>query len=252
MNIDLTGKAVLVTGSSRGIGRAIAEELASSGAKVAVHCRKETEQAESLSKALGNGSLAFQADLVRPEDCRRLFQEVLQAFGKIDVLVNNAGMSIITPLDEPDDVWLKNWNTVQSVNLQAPAILCREAVKHFKENGGGRIINIASRAAFRGDVPDYLAYASSKGGLVSLSRSIARGFGKDNIKSFVLAPGFVRTEMSKGVLEKYGEELATSDLALDRLTEPKDIAPMVVLLASGLADHATGSTIDVNAGSYVH
>jgi NAD(P)-dependent dehydrogenase (short-subunit alcohol dehydrogenase family) len=111
---------------------------------------------------------------------------------------------------------------------------------------------VASRAAFRGDVPDYLAYAASKGGMVSLTRSIARAFGRDGITAFVVAPGYVRTDMAQAFLDRYGEAVGVRDLALDRMTEPDDLGPIVTLLASGLADHATGTTIDVNAGSYVH
>jgi NAD(P)-dependent dehydrogenase (short-subunit alcohol dehydrogenase family) len=138
------------------------------------------------------------------------------------------------------------------VNLRAPELLCRHALPHFRERGDGRIISVASRAAFRGDTSDYVTYAASKAGLVALTRSIARGFGDDGVKAFTLAPGFTRTDMARDFIDTYGEEHATSDLALDELTEPEDIAPFVVFLASGHADHATGATIDVNAGSYVH
>jgi NAD(P)-dependent dehydrogenase (short-subunit alcohol dehydrogenase family) len=138
------------------------------------------------------------------------------------------------------------------VNLRAPELLCRHAIPHFQAQGGGRIINVASRAAFRGDEPDYMTYAASKGGLVALTRSIARTLGGDGIKAFTLAPGFVRTDMAQAFIDEYGEAHATSDLALSDLTEPDDVAPMAVLLASGRADHATGCTVDINAGSYVH
>ena len=139
-----------------------------------------------------------------------------------------------------------------AINLRAVELLCRLGIRHFQEHGGGRIINVASRAAFRGDIPEYMAYAASKGGVVALTRSIARAFGKDGICAFVIAPGWVRTQMAQDFIDEYGEEAATKDLALDRMTEPADLAPLVVLLASGLADHSTGGTFDVNAGSYVH
>jgi NAD(P)-dependent dehydrogenase (short-subunit alcohol dehydrogenase family) len=126
------------------------------------------------------------------------------------------------------------------------------AILHFQKKGGGRIINISSRAAFRGDNPENLAYAASKAGMVALTKSIARGFGKENITSFLIAPGWVKTDMNKETIELLGEDAITNDLALNKLTEPEDLAPMIVLLASGLADHATGTTIDINAGSYVH
>ena len=130
--------------------------------------------------------------------------------------------------------------------------MCKKAIEHFLENGGGRIINISSRAAFRGDTSDYLAYAASKGGVVALTRSIARAYGKNEIKAFTIAPGFVRTDMAQDFMDQYGEGFALNDIALNELTEPKDLAPLVTLMASGLMDHATGCTIDVNAASYVH
>ncbi len=250
MKIDLTGKNILVTGASRGIGRGIAEALGKSGATVGVHYRKNKAQAEKLVEAIGNSSKAFQADLEKPDDCQRLFEEVTETFGSVEVLVNNAGIFLNSPLES--DRWLADWNTTLDVNLRATALLSRLAILQFQQRGGGRIINISSRAAFRGDNPEHLAYAASKAGMVALTRSIARGYGKDGITAFLIAPGWVRTDMNRETIERYGEEAITKDLALNTLTEPKDLAPMIVLLASGLADHATGTTIDINAGSYVH
>lgn len=250
MNIDLSGRRALVTGGSRGIGRAIAEALIASGARVAVHYRAHRDEADVVAAA-GAGSLAIAADLADPKACANLVERAVSALGGLDVLVCNAGVAISSPIDDPVDAWTQAWESTMAVNLTAPAILARDAIRHFRTRGGGRIIFIASRAAFRGDTPDYLAYAASKGGMVSLSRSIARGFGKDGVTSFVVAPGFTRTEMAEDFIEKYGEAYAMKDVALDRMTEPRDIAPLVVFLASGLADHCTGTSIDVNAASYV-
>lgn len=251
MTIDLSGMHILVTGASGGIGESIARRLAESGATVAVHYNRNAEHALKLANELGRGACAFQADLSVPDDCFRLFVDVLAAFDTLDVLVNNAGMIMNTPLDTPAEDWLDNWNATLMVNLTAAGILARAAVIHFLSRSGGRIINIASRAAFRGDTPEYLAYAAAKGGMVSMSRSIARAFGKQGVKSFVVAPGFVRTAINRPFIEQYGEEFLVKDLSLDRLTEPDDVAPTVLFLASGLMDHATGCTIDINAASYV-
>ncbi len=251
MKIDLTGMNILVTGASSGIGSAIARALGSSGARVAVHYNSNKESAESIAAEIGNGSMAFQADLGDPEECFRLFIDVLAQFETLDVLVNNSGIIINSPMDASAEQWVEDWDQTMAVNLTASGILCRAAVNHFTDRGGGRIINIASRAAFRGDTPDYLAYAASKGGMVAMSRSIARAFGKDGVTSFVVAPGFVRTGMARQFIDQYGEAIVVDDLALDRLTEPGDVAPTVVFLASGHMDHATGCTIDINAGSYV-
>ncbi|MGB5527565.1 MAG: SDR family oxidoreductase, partial [Gemmatimonadota bacterium] len=250
--IDLTGKTVLVTGASRGIGRSLAEGLAGAGATVAAHFNHNRAATESLVETLGHDARSFQADLADPASCERLFHEVVGTYGRLDVLVNNAGIALKMPAGMPADEWREDWDLTMAVNLRAVELLSRLAIDHFRQRDGGRIINIASRAAFRGDTPEYMSYAASKGGVVALTRSIARAYGKAGICAFVVAPGFVRTEMAQEVIDEHGEERVTGDLALDRLTEPADVAPLVVLLASGLADHATGGTFDVNAGSYVH
>ena len=252
MNIDLNGLNILVTGSSRGIGRAIAGQLGKAGAILALHYNKNRQSARELADKIGPSADIFQADLSEKQGCIDLFEKVEKKFRRIDVLINNAGVALKSPVDMESDQWIREWEDTMKVNLTATALLSKLAVNHFMVHGGGRIINIASRAAFRGDTVDYLAYAASKGGIVSLTRSIARGFGKQNIKAFLIAPGFVRTEMAQEFIDFYGEEKTISDLALNTLTEPEDVAPMVVFLASGLADHATGGTFDINAGSYVH
>jgi len=253
MYINLSGLNVLVTGASRGIGKSIASKLAEAGATVAVHYNKNMREAENLAHVLGNESKSFQADLSKSEEAANLFDRVVLEMGSLEILVNNAGVAKAADINAKESEWIKAWNTNIQVNLTSSAILCKKIIEHFlKRNSAGRIINITSRAAFRGDTADYMAYAASKAGLVALTRSIARSFGKDGIKAFNIAPGFVRTDMAREIMEKYGPEFATHDLALERMTEPKDIAPMVTFLASGMADHATGSTIDINAGSYMH
>lgn len=252
MRIDLSNTSVLVTGGSRGIGAAVVRAMAKAGARVAIHYRDRRQQAVALAEQIGATAEVFQADLSGVEECAALWKAVVARFGRVNTLVNNAGIAISSPLGSATGDWLQGWDATMAVNLRAPAILSRLAIEHFGAQGGGRIINISSRAAFRGDQPPYLAYAASKGGLVALTRSIARGFGKAGILAFNVAPGFTRTDMAQDFLDEYGEEYVAGDIALKRLTEPDDIAPFVVFLASGLADHATGCTIDVNAGSYVH
>jgi len=250
MKVDLTGQRALVTGASRGIGRAIAAALLDAGARVAAHYRSERESAEALVRGR-DGSLALGADLSDGSAAAELHTRAVAALGGLDLLVNNAGIALESPIDLPLDEWRRAWDATMAVNLTASGILAREAVRHFSSHGGGRIVFVGSRAAFRGDTTEYIAYAASKAGMHALSASIARGFGKQGVKSFVIAPGFTRTEIAEDFIAKYGEDYAMKDIALDRMTEPKDIAPLVVFLASGLADHCTGTSIDVNAASYV-
>ncbi|KOF04557.1 3-oxoacyl-ACP reductase [Roseivirga seohaensis subsp. aquiponti] len=252
MEISLKGKVILVTGGSRGIGRALSKQLSDAGAAVAVHYNSNEEQAQSILNELNPSCRLFQADLSNTSETINLFKQVIKEMNGLDVLINNAGVAISSDLVKADDDWLNDWQFTMNVNLQATGLLCKKSIEHFLENGGGRIINISSRAAFRGDTADYLAYAASKGGVVALTRSIARSYGKNEIKAFTIAPGFVRTDMAQDFMDQYGEGFALNDIALNQLTEPKDLAPLVTLMASGLMDHATGCTIDVNAASYVH
>ncbi len=252
MRIDLSDQKILVTGASRGIGQAIARQLAEAGAQVAVHFNRNADTAQHVADDIRHGALTFQADLSKPVEVVQLFDNVLARFGSIDCLVNNAGIALGTSIDSDDIAFTDSWSKTMLVNLHATGLLCKKAINHFTAHGGGRIINIASRAAFRGDTSDYLAYAASKGGVVSLTRSIARAFGKEGIKAFTVAPGFTRTDMAEDFIQKYGETYVKSDIALTALTQPEDIAPTVAFLASGYADHATGTTIDINAGSYMH
>jgi NAD(P)-dependent dehydrogenase (short-subunit alcohol dehydrogenase family) len=251
MQIDLTGRNALVTGSSRGIGRAIALRLGEAGARVAVHYRSAQAEAEQLVQQLPQAD-SFRANLEVMDEVRGLFSDVLGVFGGLDVLVNNAGVAIGVDETESGSEWEKVWDTTMDVNLKALTLLCRLAIDHFKGAGGGRIVNISSRAAFRGDTKDYMDYAASKGGIVALTRSIARAFGKQGIMAFNVAPGFTRTAMAQDFIDEYGEKYLVDDIALGSLTEPDHVATIVTFLASGLADHATGCTVDVNGGSYVH
>ena len=254
MQLNLSDQIILVTGASRGIGRAIALALAEAGATVAVHYGRSEAAAAGVADACGNGSRPIQADLSRLDDTDALVGTVVETFGGLDTLVLNAGVAAAAPLDADTAAWHDAWSETMHVNLRAPELLSRHALAHFRSRtpSGGRIISVASRAAFRGDTPEYMTYAASKAGLVALTRSIARGFGEDDVVAFTLAPGFTRTDMAQDFIDEYGEEHATEDLALSTLTEPEDVAPFAVFLASGKADHATGATIDVNAGSYVH
>ncbi|HKW13870.1 MAG TPA: SDR family oxidoreductase, partial [Candidatus Krumholzibacteria bacterium] len=173
MNIELKHTRALVTGASRGIGKAIALALMDSGARVVVHYRSEKASAEALARKHA-GSVALGADLSDPHQCTDLFKRAQEALGGINLLVNNAGIAISSPMDSGED-WVADWDRTMAVNLTSAAILSREAITAALSRGDLRIVYLGSRAAFRGDTPDYLAYAASKGGMTSLARSIARG-----------------------------------------------------------------------------
>ncbi|KEO73584.1 SDR family NAD(P)-dependent oxidoreductase [Anditalea andensis] len=252
MLIDLKGKRILVTGASRGIGRSIAEQLSHSGAEVLIHYNNNKGNAESVQRGLTNTTHLVQCDLASPEMVKGWIPSMIKEYGQINGIVNNAGIAISIADDSDINEWTDVWQKTMDININSMAIICKEFIEHAKVNREGRIINISSRAAFRGDTPDYLAYAASKAAIVSYTRSIARYYGKEGIKAFIIAPGFTRTDMAQEFMDQYGEAYALNDIALNQLTEPKDIAPMVTLLCSGMADHATGCTIDINAASYVH
>ncbi|MEZ4796687.1 MAG: SDR family oxidoreductase [Flavobacteriaceae bacterium] len=251
-HIDLKNQNILITGASKGIGQGIADYAMKMGAKVAVHYNSDKASAETLvSKYQETNSKTFHADLSQTQDVINLFENVLMEFGTIDTIILNAGVFQQHSTKNNLDDWLSVWKSTITINLDSVGILTKLGIEHFREQKGGRFIYIGSRAVFRGETEEYLAYAASKGGLTSLARSVARSFGKENIKSFVIAPGFTRTQMAESFIETYGEERVLNEIALNELTKPSDLAPLVALMCSGQMDHATGATIDVNAGSHI-
>ena len=251
MQISLVNQRILVTGASRGIGRAIAQQLSASGAELILHYNTNEDAAKAVLADLPTKAHLEPCNLANSKEVSGFIPRLVAKYGPISALVNNAGISPAAPDTLPISDWLEIWENVFAVNTTAVGILCKEFVDHARIQGNGRIVMISSRAALRGDTPDYMAYAASKGALVSLMRSIARHYGKEGIKAFLIAPGFTRTDMAAEILAQYGEDFALRDIALSELTRPEDLAPMVTLLCSGLADHATGTSIDMNAGSYV-
>ncbi|MEM8798969.1 MAG: SDR family NAD(P)-dependent oxidoreductase [Pseudomonadota bacterium] len=251
--VDLNGKTALVTGASRGIGRAIAIALDNAGAKVIVHYATNREAAEETRDRLGDRCLGIlKADLAHPEAPFELWNEALAAAGdRIDCLVNNAAIMPPAGVGAVKPEWQKVWDQVMRVNTTAAADLCWLALQHFQANGGGRIINIASRASHRGDAPDFMHYAASKAALVGITKTIARGFAKDNIFAFAIAPGFTKTEMARGFVAEYGEDAATADIPLGEMASTEEIGLLAAFLASDKTRSMTGATIDVNGASYV-
>lgn len=251
--IDLHGSTVLVTGASRGIGEAIARTLHGAGASLLLHYSQGEAEAKQIAADLGpERSQLIQADLAVPGAARHLWAEALAWRGSIAAVVNNAATMPATAIDADWEIWSAAWQDTLQVNLVAMADLCREAIAHFQTQGGGTLINLASRAAFRGDGPEFMAYAASKGGVIGLTRTIAKGFASDGVRAYAIAPGFVRTDRIEAVMAERGAEYVTQDIPMGAPAEPQDIANLVAFLVAGLAPHATGATFDVNGASYFH
>ncbi len=248
---DLKKASILLTGASDGIGKGLADFLMQMGARVAVHYNTNSTSAAELVEKYDNGSQAFQADLSKEKAVFQLFESVVDAFGKLDTIILNAGVFLPHAIEQRTETWLKVWKRTMDINLNSVGVLTKLGIDYFKKQNQGRFVYIGSRAAFRGETEEYLAYAASKGGITSLSRSVARSFGKDGIKSFVVAPGFTRTPMADSFIKVHGEERVLNEIALNELTTPQDLAPLIGLICSGGMDHATGATIDVNAGSHI-
>ncbi|MGF1550385.1 MAG: SDR family NAD(P)-dependent oxidoreductase [Sphingomonadaceae bacterium] len=228
---------ILLTGSSRGIGAAIAKAL--SGHRLAGH-----------STAAGDDRIA--ADFALPGSAEALWREAVERLdGRIDIVINNAGIYEARPIEDGHDQWLAGWERTLRINLTAAAELCRLAVLHFRANGGGRIVNVASRAAHRGDSPQHWHYAASKAGMLGLTRTIARGYAAENILAFAVCPGFTITGMAEEYLQRRGGEKLLAEIPLGRVATPEEVAETVRWLAVDAPPSATGSVIDINGASHV-
>ncbi len=246
---------VLLTGSSKGIGYKIAEDLLAEGHDLALHYNKNESPLKALLKNDKTSSFSIQADLSNKDEIKKMVVNTIDKLSFPDCIINNAGIAESADISLDINSWSNMFDKTIDVNLKAPTLIFKEFLKHKRDkkiNSRLRIINIASRAAFRGEQQDYISYACSKGGIISLTKTMSRSFGEsDNIVSISIAPGFVRTEMAQSFIDKHGEDVVRQGITLDRLTEPKDISPLVSLIVSGKMDHSTGSTIDVNGGSFL-
>jgi NAD(P)-dependent dehydrogenase (short-subunit alcohol dehydrogenase family) len=190
--------------------------------------------------------------LAEPGTAERLWDSALERLGgRIDVLVNNAGIFEAAPIDSGDDLWVGQWERTLRVNLIAAAELSRLAVLHFRTHGGGRIVNVASRAAYRGDSPDHWHYSASKAGMIGMTKSIARGYAGENILAFGVCPGFTGSDMVEDYMASRGGAKILADIPLGRIATPDEIAETVRWLAIDAPPSATGAVIDVNGASYV-
>ncbi len=249
--MTLEGKRVLVTGGSRGIGAAIVAALVRDGAGVALHFGKSRAAAESVAEALYGAPVLLEANLAERGAGLTLVERAKEALGGLDAVVNNAGIFAPAPPTAPWADWTRVWQETLQVNLVAAADITRAALPTFQRQHRGTFVYIASRAAFRGDAPEFLAYAASKGGMVALSKSVARGYGRDGVVAMAVAPGFVATEMAQQVADEKGTAAVVADIPLGEMAQPADVAAAVVFLLSDAARHLNGATLDINGGSYV-
>lgn len=225
---------ILITGASRGIGAAIAASFDPATTKVVALSSKD-------------------GDLNDPTVFARLWAQALAGLeGRIDVLINNAGVFEENPVSRSDDVWLESWNRTMQINLTASAYLCRRAVLHWQASGAsGRIVNIASRAAYRGDSPAHWHYAASKAGMVAMTKTIARAYAKEGIYAFAICPGFTMTGMAEEYLESRGGDKLLADIPLGKVADPEEVAIMARFCALEAPPSMTGAILDVNGASYV-
>jgi 3-oxoacyl-[acyl-carrier protein] reductase len=248
----MADRAVLITGASRGIGAAVAREFASAGERVAVHYAASPERAEEVAASLsGDGHVVVGADLADPEAVRAMVDRAAEALGGIDVLVNNAGVFVHHPIDDTTyEEWQRAWSDTLAVNLVGAANVTWCAVRHMIAAGGGRIVNVSSRGAFRGE-PTQPAYGASKAALIAFGQSLARSLGPHRIAVTTIAPGWTETDMSGHTLAGPRAESIRAESPLGRVAKPEEVARAVVYLASPEAELASGAVLDFNGASYL-
>ena len=251
MELDLKGKNAIVTGGTSGLGAAASELLAAEGVNLVITYRSKKEQsvlfAQKLSEKYGVKCLAVNADISVPEDDDRLISDASDFFGNIDVLVSCAG---VWPTAFVENMTDEEWEKCVSIDLNGTFYVIRRVVRHMIENGvKGRIITVASQAAFRGSTSGHAHYAASKAGLVSLTVSLAKEIAKYGINCTAIAPGMTRTPMNeKELSDPETVKSYISRIPLGRFSEPEEVASVIVFLASKAASYITGATIDVSGG----
>lgn len=251
---DLSGRTILLTGASKGIGAATAEALGAAGAHLVAHYGGDRAGAETATAAIpAERKLLVQADLADLASVRAMWREAVAWRGRVDVLVNNAAVMLDSPLQAADEAWDEAWSRSLDVNVKGPAALLREATRHHVDNGGGVIVTLSSWAAQRGaGNPDLTAYSASKAAIKAATQTIARAHAADGVLAYIVAPGVVRTQMSEVSAQRTGgEEALTASLAMKEWVPPSELADLVAYLATGSCRHLTGATLDVNGASYV-
>ena len=243
---------VLITGASGGIGRAAAIECASKGARIAVHYHSNLELAEQTMDALsGSGHMKFQADITDPDQVENLICSVENKMQSIDVLVNNAGISQRHNIGDIDyQTWQSSWKRIVDTNLTGPSNLSYCAIQKMIAQGGGRIVNVSSRGAFRGE-PLMPWYGASKAGLNAMGQSMAQALGPKNIFVYTVAPGFVETEMAASILASAEGNDLRNQSTIGRVARPDEVGKIIGFLAMEAPEFMTGCIVDINGASYL-
>jgi 3-oxoacyl-[acyl-carrier protein] reductase len=249
--MEFKSKIVLITGASRGIGFATAQRFAMEGASVALHYRSNPQLANnSLDKLPGKGHQLFQKDLNNENGPEELINAVVDTYGRIDVLVNNAGIFVAHPLPDSEfELWNQQWKSTLATNLIAPAHLAYWAGRQMIKQQSGRIINVGSRGAFRGE-PEAPAYGAAKAGLHSLTQSLALKLAAYGISVCAVAPGFVETEMIRERLGELGDSIKAQS-PFNRVAKPEEVAAAIVFLAREESAYHSGAILDINGASYL-
>jgi NAD(P)-dependent dehydrogenase (short-subunit alcohol dehydrogenase family) len=248
----MSRRSVLITGGARGIGAAIAKEFAQAGDQIAIHYVSSKSDAEAVCASLpGDGHITAQAELRDPEAIRLMVEEVAKKFGKIDVLINNAGVFVDHPIETTTyEEWQAAWSQTLGVNLIGAANVSWCALRHMPKNGTSRIVNIGSRGAFRGE-PLSPAYGASKAAIVAFGQSIAKALAPMQIGVTTLAPGFVETEMASRLLDGPEGAGIRAQSPFNRAARPEELAKAVYFLASPDSEWASGAVLDFNGASYL-
>lgn len=249
--MTLAGQTILVTGATGAIGQAICRALVAEGARVAIHYGRNRDTAEALLASLDGRGWCLPADLSDPQGAWSLWSTAVGVAGRITGLVNNAGIRSEVAVDAPLADWQATWDRELRVNLLSAVDLTRCAILHYRQNGGGRIVNMASRAGQRGYTSNAMAYGASKAALINLTKSVAQSHGAEGITAIALAPGWVRTEMAEAFIATHGEAAALAGIPIGRMATTDEIGELVAFTFRPSQASLNGAVLDVNGGSYL-
>lgn len=249
--MNYKGKKVLITGGSRGIGKATAIAFAAKGADVGINYKSNKEAAEATLAELAPGDhKLFPCDISQKDSPEQLIADFTNYYGKIDILVNNAGIAVFHTIEDDFEHWNSAWNQIINMNLITAANLTYWAAQSMKESGGGKIVNVSSRGAFRGE-PNKPAYAASKAGMNAMSQSMAKALAKHKIYTYVVAPGFTETDMGSKALIESERAALMAESPFKRMAQPEEVASGILGLVNEGMEYASGAILDINGASYL-